>query len=106
MEIKKSKDKILRAFQSDPHIPLGFEANIGRYNYLLFNVFLNVEDSFRWEIKYDNRFPDCIGAMKKLFLSPQMTYSIDQQKVSLNIIKKRKESLHGKELIEAIKGPG
>ena len=106
LEIKKSKDKILKAFQSDPHIPLAYEANIGRYNYLLFKVFLNVEDSFKWEEKYDNRFPDCIGAMKKLFLSPQMTYSIDQQKVSLNIIRKRKESLHGKELIESIKAIG
>jgi hypothetical protein len=34
--------------------------------------------------------------MKKIYLSPQMTASIDQQKVSLNIIKQRKEALDGK----------
>jgi hypothetical protein len=33
--------------------------------------------------------------MKKIYLLPQMTASIDQQKVSLNIIRQRKEALAG-----------
>ena len=103
LEIKKSKDKIIQAIKSDSHIPLALEANVGRYNLLLFKVFFNVEDHFKWEENFDNRFPGCIGAMKKLFLSPQMTTSINQQKVSLGIISKRKELLHGKKLMESVR---
>jgi predicted transcriptional regulator len=102
MEIKKSKDKIIKAIKSDPHVPIAFDANIGRYNLLLFKVFSNVEEHFQWEERYDNRFTDCLGAMKKLFLSPQNTVSIDQQKVSLGIIREKKELLHGRNLIQSI----
>ena len=49
-------------------------------------------EPFDW---YEKRFPECIGAMKKIYLSPQMTASIDQQKVSLNIIRQRKAALAG-----------
>ena len=104
IEIRKSRDKIIKAIKLDPHIPLALETSMGRYNLLLFKVFLNVEEHFKWEERYDKRFPDCIGAMKKIFLSPQMTASINQQKVSLNIIRQRKEWLHGRELIESVKG--
>ena len=41
--------------------------------------------------------------MKKIYLSPQMTASIDQQKVSLNIIRQRKELLSGKGLLETVR---
>jgi len=78
------------------------DANIGRYNLLLFKVFSNVEKHFQWEEQYDNRFTDCIGAMKKLILSPHNTVSIDQQKVSLGIIEQKKELLRGRELINSI----
>jgi hypothetical protein len=102
VEVKKSMDKIVKAIKSDPSIPLALEANVGRYNLLLFGALSNVEDSFNWEASYDTRFPDCIGAMKKIYLSPQMTASIDQQKVSLNIIRRHKEALAGKGLLEAV----
>lgn len=72
-------------------------------NIHLFRVFLNIEEHFQWEAEYDSRFPGSIGSMKKMFLSPQMTVSIDQQKVSLGIIRRRKELLHGRELIETVK---
>ncbi len=96
MEVKKSKDRIEKAILLDPHISLAIEAGIGRYNLLLFGVFFNVEDHFRWEERYDDKFKDCIGAMKKIYLSPKMTVPIDQQKVSLGIIKDRKEALINK----------
>jgi hypothetical protein len=103
VEIKKSQDKIIRAIKADPHIPLMFETNIGRYNLLLFGTFFTVEEHFEWEERYDQRFPDCIGAMKKIYLSPTMTASIDQQKVSLGIIRQKKEEAYGKQLLETIK---
>jgi DNA-binding HxlR family transcriptional regulator len=102
-EIKKSQDKLLKAIKDDPRIPLAIEANIGKHNMLLFKVFRNIEEHFQWEAEYDSRFPGCIGSMKKMFLSPQMTVSIDQQKVSLGIIKRRKELLRGRELIETVR---
>jgi hypothetical protein len=102
LEIKKSQDKIIKAIKTDPHIPLMFETNIGRYNLLLFGAFFSVEEHFEWEERYDLRFPDCIGAMKKIYLSPKMTASIDQQKVSLGIIRHRKETVYGKELLDTI----
>jgi hypothetical protein len=102
IEIKKAKDKILKALVMDHHVPIIMDANIGRYNLLLFKVFSNVEEHFKWEERYDNRFTDCIGAMKKLFLSPHNTVSIDQQKVSLGIVQRRMEFLHGRELIDSL----
>ena len=104
IEIKRSWDKVIKAILLDPYVPLAIEANIGRYNLLLFKVFPSVEEHFKWEHRYDERFPDCIGAMKKLFLSPEMTASLDQQKVSLGIIEQRKKLLHGRKLIETLSG--
>lgn len=104
LEVKKSWDKIINALKSDQSIPLAFEANIRRYNLLLFKVFFTVEEQLRWEKNLDERFPGCVGAMRKLILAPEMATSIDQQKVSLNIIKKRKELLHGRELMDSVKG--
>jgi DNA-binding Lrp family transcriptional regulator len=95
IEVKKSRDKIMRSIGNDPCVPLALEANIGRYNLLLFGVFFNVDEHFRWEEKYEKNFPDCIGAMKNTYLTPEMTASIDQQKVSLGIIKQKKEALLG-----------
>jgi hypothetical protein len=105
VEVKKNIDKIITAVKSDPSIPLALETNIGRYNLLLFGAFITVEDSFKWEEQYERRFPDCIGAMKKIYLSPQMTASIDQQKVSLNIIRQRKDALLGRGPVDAVR-PG
>jgi len=105
IEIKKSKENIFKAIRTDPHIPLAVEASVGRYNLLLFGVFSNVEDHFEWEEKYDARFPESIGAMKNLYLSPKKMASIDQQKVSLNIIKRRKEIIHGRRLMDTITNP-
>jgi len=93
MEIKRAKNNVLQAISMDPNIPLAIEAGIGRYNVLLFGVFPNLDDNFRWEEKYDQRFKDCVGAMKKIYLLPEMAVSIDQQKVSLGIIKRKMELL-------------
>ncbi len=90
MEVKRTKSKILKAIENDDHIPMAWEAGIGRYNFLLFGVFPSVEDHFDWEDKYDHRFKECIGAMKKIYLSPRMATHIDQQKISHGIIKNLK----------------
>ena len=93
LEIHWSKEKLLSAVKFDHHIPFAVESGMGRYNLLLFGVFSSVEEHFAWEANFENRFPGCIGAMKKIYLSPKMTASIDQQKVSLGIIKHRRANL-------------
>ncbi|MDI6917428.1 MAG: hypothetical protein QMC80_06490 [Thermoplasmatales archaeon] len=102
IEVKKSIDKILKAIEVDNHVPLALEIGTGRYNLLLFGTFFTVEEHFEWEEEYDRRFPGCFGAVKKIYLSPNMTYSIDQQKVSLNIIKCKKEEVYGKALMDSV----
>jgi len=105
VEIKSNKamDNVLRAIKSDPHIPLALEACMGRYNLLLFEVFSCMESHIKWQEDLSKRYPDSFGAMKKIYLSPRMTASIDQQKVSLGIIRKRKQMLQGREFKESLK---
>jgi len=96
IEVIKSRDKVIKAIKADHNIPLALEASIGRYNLLMFGVFSNVEEHFDWEERYDSKFPDCLGAMKNVYLSPKKTALIDQQKVSLGIIRRRTAALENK----------
>jgi hypothetical protein len=105
VEVRNGFDQIVKAIKADYHIPMALEANVGKYNLLLFKVFPNVEDHFRWEEEYNKRFPNFLGAMKTIILSPQMTANIMQQKVSLGIIKKRMEMIHGQEIMETLGAP-
>ncbi len=93
MEIKRKKKEIHEAILLDPHISMALEAGIGNYNIVMFGVFASVEDHFIWEEKYDQKFKDSVGAMKKIYLSPRMAVPIDQQKVSLEIIKEKRSEL-------------
>ncbi len=98
IRVNKNKEKIHNAIRSDCHVPIAYQGHTGKYNILYFGTFPNVESHFKWEEAYHGRFPGCFGAMKKLYLSPQMIASIDHQKVSMGIIKHRKESLHGRKI--------
>jgi len=103
IEIKKHPDKIEKAWDNDPHIPIILRASTGRYTHLIFSCFYLTEDHAEWQEIYDQRFSGCIGAVKNTYLSPSMTFSIAQQFVSLEIIKRRLEKIHGKELIDIMK---
>jgi len=103
VEIKKSYTQVIQAIKSDPCIPFALEASIGRYNLLMFQVFSSVDEHLEWEDRYTSRFPGSLGAMKNIYLSPNMTVSIDQQKIALGIIKNRKEALRGREIMESIR---
>jgi len=105
VEIKHAKGKFFQAIIQDPHISMAVEVSTRRYNLLLLGAFFSVEEHFEWEERYDARFPESIGAMKKIYLSPKMSVSIDQQKVSLSIIRNRKEVLYGRELMQTVAPP-
>ena len=103
LEIKKSMENVVKAIKLDPNVPLALEASLGRYNLLLFQVFSTVDEHLEWEDRYTSRFPGSLGAMKNIYLSPKMTARIDQQKISLAIIRKKKEALYGSELKELVR---
>jgi DNA-binding Lrp family transcriptional regulator len=103
IEIKKNPNNIEKALDADPHVPIILRASSGRYTHLIFSCFYLNEDHVEWQETYDQRFPGCLGAIKNTYLSPSMTFSISQQFVSLEIIKRRLEKNHGKTLIEMMK---
>ena len=93
IEIKKYCNKVLKAWQSDPHISIILNTNMGRYTHIIFSSFYLIKDHIQWEEDYDQRFPNCIGAVKNKYLSPSMMFSIAQQFVSLEIINKKFKKL-------------
>ncbi len=103
LELKKQNDSILKIMHDDPHIPLIIKAGTGRYNVFLASNFYKIRNHLKWQEDYDQRFPDSFGAIKNIYLSPGMTFSIDQQYVSLMIIKNRKKRLHGRKLVDMMK---
>lgn len=94
VRINKCKEDIYEYIKLDPSIPVAYHGHTGRYNLLYFGTFPKVEDHFEWEEILHERFSDeCFGAMKKVYLSPQVTTSINKQKVALGIIKERKAQI-------------
>jgi hypothetical protein len=57
-----------------------------------------------WEEEYGQRFSDSIGAIKNVYLSPAMTFSIHQQYVALTFLDKLANQLRGKKIIDIIRG--
>ena len=102
LEITKNKNKIVKILTEDPRITMLFRANVGRYNLLSFNSFYKMDDYLAWEETYDQRFPDTFGAVKNFYLSPAMTFAINQQYVSLEYLNAQKERLRGKKLMDAL----
>lgn len=89
--INKDKAMIFRYIRNDPCVPIAYEGHTGKYNLMTFGTFPNVEKHFEWEENIHAEFPDCLGALKKIYLSPRMTTSIDQRKVALGVIRRRIE---------------
>jgi len=88
LEVRKPQ-QFLVDIANDPHVSLAYRISEGRYNMLLFESHATIEDYLRWERSYEDKYPDCFGSIKNSYLSPKMTISIDQQKVSLGLIKER-----------------
>jgi hypothetical protein len=93
VEARRSKASIIKEIIRDPHVPMALHAHIGGYNLLLFGVFSNVESHFIWEESYEEKFPGCFGRIKKIYLSPKLTTTIDIKKISRGILKKYREKL-------------
>jgi DNA-binding Lrp family transcriptional regulator len=94
-EIRKSREAILEEIRGDPHVPIAINVSHGRYNLLMFSNHRSITDHLEWEERYEARFPNCFGSADITYLSPKMTVSIDQQKVSLGIIRGKLRKLEG-----------
>ncbi|MFW9869347.1 MAG: hypothetical protein ACFFFO_09500 [Candidatus Thorarchaeota archaeon] len=94
-ELKKQKDHISKILTEDPHTSLIVKAGAGKYNLLAISCFSRLRDHLTWEEEYDQRFSGSIGAVKNLYLSPSMTFSIHQQFVPLEYLKKQLANLRG-----------
>ncbi|MHA2363488.1 MAG: hypothetical protein ACXAC7_05995 [Candidatus Hodarchaeales archaeon] len=95
VEIKRAKKQILLALRKDPHIPFLINANYRRYNLVMFSVFYRMEEHLKWQENYDQRFPNCFGAIKNTYLSPAMTFLIDQEYIALCFIQQQLKRLQG-----------
>ena len=102
-EIKKNADNVLSTWSSDLHVPIILRASVGRYTHFIFSSFYRVSDHLKWEEDYDQRFPDCIGAVNNKYLSPSMMFSIAEQFVSLELIKHKLNLIHGKKIVYMMK---
>jgi DNA-binding Lrp family transcriptional regulator len=89
IELRKFNEQFRRDIVSDPHVTLSYRISEGRYNLLLFEAHRSLENYLTWESEYNAKYPGCFGSIKNTYLSPRMTISIDQQKVSLAVISKR-----------------
>jgi DNA-binding Lrp family transcriptional regulator len=97
IELRRDYEKFIQEIRSDPHVSLAYRISEGRYNVLLFEAHLDLENYLRWESSYNAKFPNCFGSIKNTYLSPRMTISIDQQKVSLSIIEEKLRALEKSE---------
>ncbi len=89
IEIKRRCEEVAGFLRRDPRVPLLIKANVGRYNYFVASTFKTVEDHIKWQEKYTQNFQACIEAIKNTYLSPAMTFSINQNNISLELIKKK-----------------
>ncbi len=93
VELKKHQKEILKQWINDPHLSCIYKTSTGRYNFLLLGNYLSIEEHLKWEEDYALMYPGCFGQASINYLTPRMTVSIDQQKVSLGIINKRLKKL-------------
>jgi len=100
-QIKKQPDKILKALKSDSHVTWIIKGVLGRggYNLVVFSTFYKIEDHLKWQEILDQQFPSSIGSTKNTYLSPEMTFSIAPEYVSIRIIKNRLMQVHGNDLL-------
>ena len=96
VEVRRSREKFTQDILNDPHVSLAYRISEGRYNLLLFNAHLNIEDYLQWESVYDSKYPNCFGSVDNTYLVPKMAISIDQQKVSLGVIEDRLKDISAK----------
>jgi len=102
VEIRKARDRVAAALQSDPHVSMVLRISVGGYDALVFSAHPDISEHMDWEQSLSRRFPECIGHVDVTYLSPRTKILIDQQKVSLGIIEDNLARVKGKKLRELV----
>ncbi|MFX0182348.1 MAG: hypothetical protein ACFE95_04615 [Candidatus Hodarchaeota archaeon] len=97
IEIRRQCEIVEKYIRKDSHIPLLIKANVGKYNYFAAGTFNTIEDHLEWQEDCTQKFRDCIEGIKSTYLSPAMTFSISQNYVSLELIKRKLQIVREKE---------
>ncbi len=105
LQVPRHRERVIKALSEDPHVSFLVRGSADKYNVLMCSTFLKMEDHLSWEEDYDMRFPDSLKAVKNLYLSPAMTFSIHQQFVSLAFLEQRLREIRGQELAARMRQP-
>jgi len=97
-EIRKARERVMLAFQNDPHVSMALRVSIGGYNLLLMSAHPDISEHMEWEQSLSKRFPSSIGRVDVTYLSPRTKILIDQQKVSLGIIEEKLAQARGRRM--------
>jgi hypothetical protein len=87
LEIKENKEAIINELLNDPRVPVVIKANERHFNLVIFSNFHSMEDHLIWQEEYDQKFSSGFGEVKNSYLSPAMTFTIEQEHISLNFIR-------------------
>jgi hypothetical protein len=93
IEIKEKNEAIINALIKDPRVPVLLKTNERHFNLVVFSNFHNMEDHLSWQENYDLRFPRSFGEIKNSYLSPAMTFSIEQEHISKKYIQESIKNL-------------
>ncbi|MHA2106023.1 MAG: hypothetical protein ACW981_21555 [Candidatus Hodarchaeales archaeon] len=88
IEVKENKESLINELIKDPRVPVLIKASERHFNLVIFSNFHSMEDHLSWQEEYDQRFSGSIGEVKNSYLSPAMTFNIEQEHISLNFIRK------------------
>ncbi|MEF8847581.1 MAG: hypothetical protein V5A68_00400 [Candidatus Thermoplasmatota archaeon] len=89
IEVKTGNDQIKKYILSNKNISKAQEASTGRYNFLIFSAFENIEHFFNMGHELISRFPEQIGGISNTILSSKMIHTIKPQKLSLAWIERK-----------------
>ena len=95
IEVRKDRVRISKTLIDDPHTSLIVQSCAGKYNLITISCFSRLRDHLTWEEQLDQSFSGSVGAIKNLYLSPSMTFSIHQQFVPLEYLRNRLELSRG-----------
>ena len=98
MQIKNNEEEVIKKLKNDSHVTWLIKGITGKggYNIVLFSIFEKIEEHIAWQEEISKKYHNEIGALKNTYLSPKMTFSIDPEFVSIQIIKNKLEEIKKK----------
>ena len=93
LEILKDRQKVYTYLENDPHVSMALRISSGGYNLLLFSAHPDISEHMEWEEALGRQKPHSIGHVDITYLSPKAKITIDQQLVSLCLLKDKIKTL-------------